>query len=123
MVLVLINKFKLIQYSDFLKNLNDTWLKSFAQTKHDLRLNISKFEHCKNPFKNNEAFEMYVLDFSCFIILVTLEAIANKYRDPHVDPVPAWITKENSLGLNLRINLLFCLYWYPKAEAVVSLCP
>lgn len=32
-----------------------------------------------------EAFQSYII----FFILVTLEAIANKYTDPHMDPVPA----------------------------------
>lgn len=30
-----------------------------------------------------EAFQSYII-----FILVTLEAIANKYTDPHMDPVP-----------------------------------
>lgn len=36
-----------------------------------------------------EAFQSYII---IIFILVTLEAIANKYTDPHMDPVPAWST-------------------------------
>lgn len=35
-----------------------------------------------------EACQSYII----FFILVTLEAISNKYTDPHMDPVPAWST-------------------------------
>lgn len=37
-----------------------------------------------------EAVESYIIII--FLFLVTLEAIANKYTDPHMDPVPAWST-------------------------------